>query len=368
MDIEQENKKDFKGSIAIGPLVGLPSSDWVGEDIANYLLKKGVRVQKFGSFDTHIEADFIIVVKLMPEVEWLLKQSERGCKVLYAPVDTFHSSYVYWLYKARLRLFSGYLLHNDRLGKLIAKASNSPQFFIEHYLKYQVEQNEEIDKRQEILWVGHLEYIPSLVKYTSENNPKYKIRVLSDLEKLPYYENYLEKNLCEMGYKYFIEKVSEDTVRISGVLVEQWSEMKQDKLMRHCVAAFDTKMDSFGHNFKPPTKAQMFIYNKIPFACSEYSFSFKYFKQRGLRVAKLNEINYLMSDEYRDRVVEFSYTQLWRVKIERVASSYLFACEKSILPTSCSSTYLYLVGSVNFIVYLYLRVSDKLKQYLIFKI
>ena len=127
-------------------------------------------------------------------------------------------------------------------------------------------------------------------------------------------------------------------------------------------------MDSFGHNFKPPTKAQMFIYNKIPFACSEYSFSFKYFKQRGLRVAKLNEINYLMSDEYRDRVVEFSDTQLWRVKIERVASSYLFACEKSILPTSCSSTYLYLVGSVNFIVYLYLRVSDKLKQYLIFKI
>ena len=368
MDIDEKINKDFKGTIAIGPLVGLPSSDWVGLDVADWLLQNDIKVEKFNDFNNSIEAEYIIIVKIIPSLEWLIKQSKKGSEILYAPVDIFHSPFVYWRYRNRLKLFSGFLIHNDCLGELIGKASSSPQFFIEHYLKYQVELKASQPRNHELLWVGHLEYIPSLLKFIRDHKPKIKIRALSDLEKLPYYENYIEKNLNKIGFDYFTEKVTDKNVRISGVLIEQWSERKQAELMMSCVAAFDTKMNSFAHNLKPPTKAQMFIYNKIPFACSEYSFSFEYFKQRGLTVAKLNELDYLISDEYQKRVTEFGEQHCWRVDIARVASSYLHACEKSSSPVSYSTTYLYFIESAYFIMYFSLRVIDKLKSVLKFSI
>ncbi|GAC31076.1 hypothetical protein [Paraglaciecola polaris] len=361
MDTSKKNYDDFKGSIAIGPLVGLPSSNWVGVDIANHLLNNGIKVEKFGSFNTQIEADCIILVKLMPKIDWLIDKIERGVKVIYAPVDIFHSKYVFWRYRNRLKLFSGFLIHNDKVGELISKVSDSPQFFIEHYLKYELDKCSDFTKVNELLWVGHLEYIPSLLKFVKKIKPELKIRALSDLEKLPYYENYLDKSLREIDCKYSIEKKSDDGVYISGVFIEQWSEQKQAELMQTCIAAFDTKMNSFAHNLKPPTKAQKFIYNKIPFACSEHSFSFKYFEQRGLKVAKLDELSYLVSDDYRQNVSDFCDAQKWRVNIDSVASSYLHACENSTPPPYYGKTYLYLMDAGYFIVYFSLRVMDKIK-------
>ena len=361
MDIGQKIYSNFTGTVAVGPLVGLPSSDWVGEDVADHLLKNQVTIEKFNDFNSPIDAQYIIIVKLMPSIEWLIEKAKLGVKVLYAPVDIFHSTYVFWQYRAHLTLFSGFLIHNDGVGELVGKASTAPQFFIEHYLKYQVEHEATQPKLPELLWVGHLEYIPSLLKFIKENKPQVKIRALSDLDKLPFYENYLKTSLNQIDCEYAVLRESDDGVFISGIYIEQWSENKQEELMENCIAAFDTKMDSFAHNLKPPTKAQKFIYNKIPFACSEYSFSFKYFKQRGLNVAKLNELNYLVSDEYRNNVNEFCDAQKWRVNIDSVASSYLHACENSILPNSRTSIYLYLVNSAYFIVYFFMRVIDKLK-------
>ncbi|WP_158769086.1 hypothetical protein [Paraglaciecola sp. L1A13] len=361
MDTRHEIHHNFKGSLAIGPLVGLPSSNWVGVDVANYLSDSGVKITKFQNFSTSIKADYIIIVKLMPSIDWLIEKNKQGVKVLYAPVDIFHSVYIFWRYRAHLKLFSGFLIHNDKVGELISKASDSPQFFVEHYLKYELDKNDSSIKKNELLWVGHLEYIPSLLKFVRNSKPELNIRALSDLEKLPHYENYLEKSLNQIGCKFAVENKSDDGVYISGVYIEQWSEKKQAELMQTCIAAFDTKMDSFAHNLKPPTKAQKFVYNKIPFACSEYSFSFKYFEQRGLKVANLDEINYLISDEYRQNVREFCDAQKWRVNISSVASSYLHACKNSTAPILHSRTYLYLMNSVSFIVYFSLRVIDKIK-------
>ena len=352
---------EFKGIIAIGPLVGLPSSDWVGVDIANYLSYTGVQVEKFSSFDKRVEADIIILVKLMPSMQWLIDKVERGIKILYAPVDIFHSNYIYWRYRYRLKLFSGFLIHNDKVGELISKTSNSPLFFIEHYLKYALDSDNSSEKNNELLWVGHLEYIPSLLKFLKEDKPNVKIRALSDLEKLPHYENYLRVSLAAFGSKYILENKSEEGAYISDVYIEQWSEKKQAELMRTCIAAFDTKMNSFAHNLKPPTKAQKFIYNKIPFACSDYSFSFKYFQDRGLRVAKLNEIDYLVSPEYRQKISKFCDLQKWRVSIDSVASTYLDACEKSVKIKSISKIFFRFMDFVNFNIYFMLRIIDKLK-------
>jgi hypothetical protein len=361
MDICKETYTNFKGTIAIGPLVGLPSSDWVGDDIANHFLDKGVKIKKFGNYNTPIEADYIILVKLMPSMEWLIDKVERGIKVLYAPVDIFHANYIFWRYIYRLKLFSGFLIHNDGVGKLILRSSESPQFFIEHYLKYELNKNSSSIKNNELLWVGHLEYIPSLLKFLKVNKPRIKIRALSDLEKSPSYENYLDISLAMFDCKYSLEGKTNDGAYISGTYIEQWSEEKQAELMQTCIAAFDTKMNSFSHNLKPPTKAQQFIYNKIPFACSESSFSFKFFEQRGLKLATLQELDYLVSDEYSQKVNEFCDSQKWRVNIDSVASSYLNACENAITPKNISKLFFKIMDSVCFIIYFFMCVIWKLK-------
>lgn len=360
MDYSQKTTMDFNGSIAIGPLVGLPSSNWVGEDVANYLLRQNVKIQKFSDFNTPIATKYIIVVKLMPSVKWLLDKADAGIKVLYAPVDIFHSYYVYWQYKERLKLFSGFLVHNDRVGDLVAKTAPAPQFPIEHYLKYQVEHDSRIPKQKALLWIGHLEYIPSLLYFVKKRSLNLRIRALTDLEKLPAYENYLEKSLHKIRIPYTVANKTEDGAVICGLYVEQWSEQKQADLMKSCVAAFDTKIDSFAYDLKPPTKAQQFIYNKLPFACSESSYSFKYFKQHGLQVAKLTELEYLLSNQYREKVERFCDAERWRVDIKIVGASYINACQNAELPRKFSKIFFYLMNSLYFLVYLTLRLVDKL--------
>ena len=360
MNNTQKFFNDFEDSISIGPLVGLPSSVWVGEDIANYLIKQTLKIEKFNDFNTKINTQYIIVVKLMPSINWLLEKVKAGVKVLYVPVDIFHSPYVYWQYKAHLKLFSGFLIHNDGVGELVEKASEAPQFHIEHYLKYEVNRDVKKDKQQELLWVGHLEYIPSFLKFMEEHKPKIRIRALSDLEKLSSYDNYLKNSLVEMGYKYSLKRQSDGTVFISGILIEQWSEKKQKEAMEQCLGAFDTKMDSFAHNLKPPTKAQKFVYNKVPFACSEYSFSYKYFRRLGLKLVTLSELDRLVSDEYLLEINDFCEQEMCRVKIDNVAASYLDACQKSVLPKPYSFDYFHIMNIVYHLAYLYSRIVGKL--------
>ncbi|AEE24150.1 hypothetical protein Glaag_3216 [Glaciecola sp. 4H-3-7+YE-5] len=362
MDTNEDGYVSFNGTLAIGPLVGLPSSDWVGNDVADFLIKNNVAVTKFSSFEENISADYIIIVKIMPSLKWLLKHVENGVKILYAPVDIFHSTYVFWEYRQRLKLFSGFLVHNDRVGEILARTSKSPQFFIEHYLKYQINTAEQPDKVNELLWVGHLEYVPSLLKLFQTDKPQLPIRALTDLEKLPHYENYLKESFHQLGYKYEVHRNEVGDIHISGIHLEQWSAKKQEELMKTCIAAFDTKMDSFAHNLKPPTKAQKYIYNKIPFACSEYSFSYMYFEQRGLNVARLDEIEYLTSVKYREQVNEFCNSQKWRVTIESVAQSYIDACLNVEALGSVSKTFCYIRESTFFMVYFILRVINKLKK------
>ena len=360
MENTQNMMTDFNDSIAIGPLVGLPSSNWVGEDVANYLQQLSITMEKFNDFDVSINSKYIIVVKLMPTAEWLIEKVEAGIKVLYAPVDVFHSPYVYWQFKERLKLFSGFLVHNDRVGELLAKSAKAPQFSIEHYLKYQIERDSTTPKEHALLWIGHLEYIPSLIYFLKKHHPSIPIRALTDLEKLHAYENYLEKSFHKIRIPYTVTNKTSDGAIICDVYVEQWTEQKQAELMKTCVAAFDTKIDSFAYSLKPPTKAQQFIYNKLPFACSESSYSFEHFKRLGLEVAKLTELDYLLSSKYRKKVEEFCDAESWRVDMTIVGASYISACQHAELPKKRSIPLFYLMNSLYFLAYISLRAVDKL--------
>ena len=333
METSQHNGSSFNGVVAIGPLVGLPSSNWVGEDIANYLLDNGVQVIKFDNYKSPIEADYIIIVKVMPDMDWLQAHVKQRIRILYAPVDIFYAYSEYWRYKYRLKLFSGLLIHNERLGKLVKNTTTAPQFFIEHYLKYKITTREIDLESRELLWVGHLEYIPSLLSFLKSAKPQFTVRALSDINQLPHYENYLQESFKNLNITYSVEEKSAQSLRISGILIEQWSEEKQQSLMQSCVAAFDTKLDSFAHNLKPPTKAQQFVFNNIPFACSEHSYSYEYFNNIGMPVASLDELDLLASNDYRQRTDDFNISNKWRVEINSVANSYLTACTQAKLPT-----------------------------------
>ena len=356
---------NINGKIAFGPMVGLPSSDWVGKDIADYLLKNGAEVSKFSDFSTYIEADYIILVKVFPSMGWFIDKVSRGIKILYAPVDVFHSRHIFLRYRTRLKLCSGFLIHNDRVGRLLSTVSDSPQFFIEHYLKYKLPSSGTRAKNNELLWIGHLEYVPSLIQYLMDNNLPLNIRALTDLEKLPFYDNYLSTSLAALGVEYEVSKNNDERngIYISGFYFEQWSEDRQEELMQSCVAAFDTKMDSFAHKLKPPTKAQKYIYNRIPFACSEFSYSFEYFNKRGLKLAKLDDFDYLLSSEYKKAIGNYCELEKWRVDIKNVANTYLLACENSVRPKRSFHYFEKTKSSIDLLIYLCEKTRNKLTVY-----
>ena len=70
--------------IAFVPMVGLPSTEWVGDDIADYLATNH-EVVKLKGFDDSFEADYVFIIKIIPSISWLLKQKEKeGCQSLLA--------------------------------------------------------------------------------------------------------------------------------------------------------------------------------------------------------------------------------------------------------------------------------------------
>ncbi|MFQ3220634.1 MAG: hypothetical protein ACI8UC_000610 [Psychromonas sp.] len=364
--MSQLNSLKFSDVLAIGPLVGLPSTTWVGNDIADHLTKMNIKVVKFNNFNCDIDADYIIVVKQIPNYAWLADKVKRNIKVLYAPVDIFHSYYKFRQYKYRLKMFAGFLVHNKAVENLLRNTSKAPCFFIEHYLKYQLSERNVSVKNRELLWIGHLEYIPSLLNFLKTADIPLNVRALSDLNNLSSFENKLSKQLSKLDIKYTLVSETTDIVYIAGICIEQWTAEKQETLMKSCVAAFDTKMDSFAHNLKPPTKAQQFIYNKIPLACSEHSYSFKYFENLGLKLVNLNELDILTSDEYCKLVSDFCEKEKWRVSIDNVSKSYIDACLNSSLPNITFFCYYRIMDLICGPIAFLLKISGKMTLFLKF--
>ena len=307
---------------AIGPMVGLPSTEWVGRDIADQLESKGIKIVTFNGFNDDFEADVIFIVKIMPSLEWLIKKSFENIYLVYFPVDIFDFRWKEWLYKEHFKYFDLFYIHSTRIANILTTKKKYIRF-VNHYLKYSVKRGRNIDKRN-ILWVGHLEYLPSLMIFFEKNHIDSKqYTVLADLEKFKYYAKQIKEELCSEGIRYTEEWLSKFKVKICGHTIEQWTEEKQRVALETCVAAIDTKLEKYGHSNKPPTKAQKYIFNGIPFAAPKSSYSYEYFSSLGLEIPDPSDLDILNSSSYRKKVEVFNKKFRYLVDIENVAQSYI---------------------------------------------
>ena len=170
-------------NIAIGPMIGLPSTEWVGKDIAEEMNKILNNVTLFSSFEEEITADVIIIIKLMPSLKWLKEKLRQNKKTIYIPIDFFSADYKIIQHKQKLKHFDSIAIHNNRLGNELRRY-NSEVYFIEHYLKYELQPYPSYKAQGDILWVGHLEYLPALIIRLNKINLKNNIVVLVDLENI----------------------------------------------------------------------------------------------------------------------------------------------------------------------------------------
>ncbi|WP_395344617.1 hypothetical protein PN836_007590 [Ningiella sp. W23] len=325
---------------AIGPMVGLPSTEWVGRDVAQYMQTQNINVELFKHYESLLDVDVVYVIKVMPSVSWLQKQKARGSKLIYFPVDIFDHPWREIMYREHFKYFDAFCVHNTRTQPIF-NVEDARLFFVNHHLKY--ESNRSVEQTSgQVLWIGHLEYVPSLIMYLAKL-PKLAENgfcILTDLEKYEFYRHQIQQELDEAGIDYSEEWENEASLLLSGHRLTQWSEQEQAKQLQSCVGAIDTKLDKYGHNFKPPTKAQKYIFNAIPFACPSTSYSSEYFHQIGFEVPDSSDIESLCSADYFAKVTEFAKANRHMVEIDSVAKSYLYADSASTFRPKPGSVWL----------------------------
>ena len=307
--------------LAFGTENALPSFEWVGKDIA-IELEKQHEIEFYRAEQFEIQSNVIFVVKIMPSLAWIYHQKQKNKTLIYIPIDYFSRPSELTKYSVCLSLFDGIFIHNNRLGDKI-KRYNKRLFFIDHYLKYSLARQPAFKQDGFLLWIGHLEYIASLIITLRKTPLKFPIKVLSDLEKLQYYRAALHKSLQAHGIDWTEERLDNGNMNLCGVEIEQWSAARQYSYLTECKAAFDTKFDSFAHNLKPPTKAQKYIFNGIPFAMDKGSYSSEYFHQLGLNIPDITDTDYWLSEAYFNQIQTFSAKYKVQVLIHSVARSYL---------------------------------------------
>ena len=348
-------------------MIGLPSTDWVGYDVAEHIDKKQyAHIAYFKRFDEQIEPGVIIMIKRMPSLSWIKEKKALNYKLIYIPVDKYSEEHKLIKDTVKLPLMDGICVHNDRLGKLLNKYNNNI-FFIDHYLKYELKETFEYKPSGFILWVGHLEYLPSLIIKLKSVNLKHPVKILSDLEKLKYYREGLKKELALKKIIYEEQKVADGKYLICGLEVEQWSVEAQESALVECKAAFDTKSNSFAHNLKPPTKSQKYIFNNIPFAMDKFSYSSQYFKDRGLTIPSVDDERWL-SEEYYNDIKDFVKKFRKTVDLDYVSKSYIDIAEKvTVLPSDKTNTiksYHYILDNIYFLMSVANKALSRIKSIL----
>lgn len=301
---------------------GLPSVTWVGKDIAEQLkLNKSLSISYFKNFEDQPSSDIVFIIKILPSIKWLLKQIHLNKKLVYFPVDNFSTLQEIKRNRYILSVMDAIVVHNDILKKELSDYV-SHIYSVEHYLKYKLNTKKTFIKNSYILWIGHTEYLPSLVITLHNINLNHPIKVLTDLQNFKKNKNSIiekiKSNIPEFHITYKNEKIV-----INNIEFEQWSEKLQEKYMKECKCAFDTKEDSFRYQIKPPTKSQQYIFNNIPLAVSSDSYSYHWFLMRGLKLPSINDSQRWFSEEYFLEIENFVKSQKKTVSIDYIATQYL---------------------------------------------
>ncbi len=319
--MEEENKYNkLDISISFGPITKWPSSRWVGSDIADQI-RLSCNVSCFKCFDENITSNTIFIIKSIPDINWILNQKKKGKKLIYLPVDKFSNIKQIVNCRFKLSMFDSIVLHNEHIRKFISPYAQQI-FSVDHYLKYKLNIKRKYVDDGFILWIGHFEYLPSMVKALNDISLNYPVKVLTDLQNFAKREKTIRKKMksmvgkCKISYKNSI-------VVLNGITLEQWTETKQDLYMKECKCAFDTKEDSFRHFVKPPTKSQQYIFNNIPFAISNNSYAHRWFLERGLNIPSIEDQTRWYSKEYHLEIEDFIIPEISKLSKEYIANKYI---------------------------------------------
>jgi hypothetical protein len=219
--------------------------------------------------------------------------------------------------RAKLMCLDDVFLHNLRLKSLL-KMYCSSFYEVDHHLKHSLSKNRGFIEDGYILWIGHIEYLPALMQSLDNIELGYPLKVLTDLENITSRLKFLKSNIINPN----IQQHDSDWY-LNGYKLQQWTAERQEQYMASCKGAFDAKSDSFAYAKKPPTKAQQYIYNRIPFAMDLCSYSAEYFEKRGLVIPNLTQLTKWHSKEYFDEISNFVDENQGTQSIEYVSINYL---------------------------------------------
>lgn len=352
MQVQDTPNKASK--IAFLPLVGLPSTEWVGSDVAKYLEEHSdVDILRLDKFEEHVDADVIFIFKLLPSLSWLITQKKRGKKIVYFPIDYFYLPEIVKRDRSKLLCIDSIALHNMRLKKYLGLYCHDFHA-VDHHLKYHLDKKREYIEDGFVLWIGHLEYLPPLFDILAKVSIPFPLKILTDLEN---FEGKLHFLSDKLGAGAVVK--TEGKWSAKGYVLEQWSAEKQNEYMQTCKAAFDNKSESFAHQNKPPTKAQQYIYNRIPFAIGKTSYSYEYFADKGLETPSPEQIDDWLSRDYFDRLNTFVDNNLHTQTLTTVAANYIDIAGKTALRQLRSTFLLKVYWAFDNIEYIIRRVIQK---------
>jgi hypothetical protein len=279
--------------IAFGPVRDLPSWGWVGFDTAREL-SKYYDVRIYDSWSMPPDCDILFAVKERPPERFVLEAQRKKSKLIYCPIDVYAEVDQLARDADLLRACAMVLVHCERLLPLV-RPYCAGVHFVDHHTRYATKEMVKYNDTGYILWIGGCQYVPYLVRWLEHHPIEHEIRILTDID--DYRARHAARVLAaEIGMWFGVYR---GTKSIAGCGVYQWSELRQQRMMRECKGALDVKMTaSFDQAHKPPTKAQQYVASGVPFAVNPSSYSAEYFRARGFQIASPVDTVRWLSREY----------------------------------------------------------------------
>jgi hypothetical protein len=308
--------------IAIGPQSHLTSWTWIGADIATRLAARAeIICFKRGEV---ARADVVLIVKDLIALHQHANPRNDKSKLIYLPVDRFHSLRHLESRISDLQQCDLLLVHSSGLIPYLTQFARVS--YIDHYGKFFLPELAEYRQSGYILWIGAIENLPFLLHYLKSHRLPLKTKALTDLDN-PIGRSVACKLARRFGMTFEHERGGGEDLEILP-----WSPRLQSQMMAEAKAAIDIKGNGFNQQLKPPTKAQQFICSGIPLAMNVCD-AVAYFEDHGLSIADPTEPRWL-SREYHNEIRAVATRLRPRLTLESVTRDYWRAIQMVLGDTS----------------------------------
>ena len=304
-------------TIAFGRVRDVPSWHWAGFEVGREL-SKHYEVVLYEHMAGPPPCDVLFLIKQRPSPAFVSAVQAQGTALVYCPIDAYQTARDIEGDAALLRACSMLLVHSERLLPLLRPYCGATHF-VEHYTRYALHEMAPYKADGFILWVGHVQYVPYLVRWLEEHPIDREVRILTDLDSERGWAR-AHTNAAQLGLSI---DLSRTPTELAGCATVQWSERRQQDMMRACKAAFDVKhTELFSQHHKPPTKAQQFVASGIPCAVNPDAYSAEYFRVRGFDPASPADAARWLSPEYWEATHRAGAWLRRETSIEAVAARY----------------------------------------------